>query len=204
MLRIPKAGKTGVPAENPHMLTRMFIDWHWGTRPLDMKRINDPRLPVHLVECGRIVQLEIETPDPSGKPKIMTLTVQKQDQANNHLAFDPDHPSHRLYLVLSEKTKADARRIFQTNPYASTPLKFWAKLAGGRHATGGYPDILVRPLGILYTSGYSTDKLPDGPTWYKHMMGEESGIRPVLTVAEDGTLWLAGGDYTSPTPGITN
>jgi len=26
----------------------------------------------------------------------------------------------------------------------------------------------------------------------------------VLTVAQDGTLWVAGGDYTSPTPGITN
>lgn len=204
MLRLLKSGP--VERENPRMLSQMFLDWHWGTPHDTMKRINDPRLPTHLVECGRVVQFEIEVPDNTASTgsRILNLTVPKAEQKDNHLAFDPDHRSHRLYVVMSDRMKKETQKIYQTNSYAATPLKFWAKIAGGRHAKGDYPDIQVKPLGILYTSGYSTTKLPDGPTWYKHMMGEETGIRPILTVAEDGTLWLAGGDYTSPTPGITN
>lgn len=204
MLRVPKTNAH--PQENPRQLSQLYVEWHWGTEPTTMRRINDPRLPVHLVECGRLVQVEVETPD-NANPRGFTtqvITIPKNEQDKNHIAFDPDHPHQRLYILLDEKTKQQAKKIYASSPYSPTPLKFWAKLAGGRHASGDYPDIQVKPLGILRTGGYATNKLPDGPSWYKHMMGEETGVRPVLTVAQDGTLWVAGGDYTSPTPGITN
>lgn len=212
MLRIP--GVKPSPRENPEQLARLFVEWHWGTQPTMLKRIVDSRLPARLVECGRLVQLEIETPD-STNPRgftVQALTIPKNEQEKNHIAFDPDHPNHRLYIILDDKTRQQTRKIFESSPYALTPLRFWAKLASGRHARGqggrvdvsDYPDIMVKPLGVLRTGGYATNKLPDGPSWYKHMMGEESGIRPMLTITKDGMLWVAGGDYTSPSPGITN
>lgn len=206
MLRVPKPGKVPSPKGNPERLASLYVEWHWGTKPTKVMEIDDPRLPTHLVECGRLVQLEIEVPDASSPRgfKFQALTIPDSEQEHNHIAFDPDHKSHRLYIVLGDKTRADARRLYADAPYGPASLVFWAKLAGGRHGTSDYPNIMVKPLGILRTGGYATNKLPDGPSWYKHMLGEESGIRPVLTVSQDGSLWIAGGDYTSPTPGITN
>ena len=206
MIRTPRISSKQAAVENPSQIAKAYIDWHWGTPHLEMRRINDIRLPTHLVECGRLVQLEVETPDftsPTGY-KVHNLRIPKGDQENNHIAFDPDHPHQRLYIILDDKSRMNMRALFNDLPYALTPLKFWAKVAGGKHASGGYPDIVVKPVGLLMTAGYGTNKLPDGPSWYKHLMGEESGTRPMLTVSKDGMLWLAGGDYTSPTPGITN
>jgi hypothetical protein len=206
MLRVPRASARPAVKENPNQLARLYVEWHWGTKPTGIQRIDDPRLPTHLVECGRLVQLELEVPDSAAARgySVQKLTIPPESQKSNHLVFDPDHPYHRLYIILDARTRREVQNLFRQSPYAATPLPFWAKLAGGRHATGGYPKIDVKPLGIVHTQGYSTEKLPDGPSWYKHLAGEETGIRPVLCAAADGTLWFAGGDYTSPTPGITN
>jgi hypothetical protein len=63
---------------------------------------------------------------------------------------------------------------------------------------------LAKPLGIASAVTYDTDKSVDGRSYYIHRFGEETGIRPVAAVSEDGTLWWCGGDYTCPTAGITN
>ena len=82
-----------------------------------------------------------------------------------------------------------------------------AKLArriNGRHGTGDYPSILVKPIGEMTTVDYFTDKKSDGLSIYRHTLGEESGIRPELAVDAKGRLWLIGGDYYSTEAGIIN
>ena len=72
------------------------------------------------------------------------------------------------------------------------------------HATDDYPDIKVKPIGILRNVVYATPKKGDGFSLYIHEMGEETGIKPALCVDKTGRLWIIGGDYTCPVPGITN
>ena len=78
-------------------------------------------------------------------------------------------------------------------------------MVGGRHAKkDDYPNVKVRPIGILTNVVYGTEKQGDGYSFYIHHMGEESGIQPALGVDRRGRLWVLGGNYTSPTPGITD
>jgi hypothetical protein len=91
------------------------------------------------------------------------------------------------------------------------PLSELALETGGLHSTDDYPDIMVKPIGLLTNVVYATEKgafggigLEDGYSMYIHTHGEESGIQPILAMASDGSLWYAGGDYTCPTAGITN
>ena len=68
----------------------------------------------------------------------------------------------------------------------------------------GYPDVMVKPLGAVTAVVYQTHKKGDGPSYYIHQMAEISGKFPFLGVDNRGRLWLAGGNYTSPNPGITD
>ena len=95
-------------------------------------------------------------------------------------------------------------KLYKKNPSQRYALNEIAKNVGGRHAMDDYPDIQVTPVGIMTHVVYATDKKGDGMSFYIHHMGEESGIQPALTVDSRGRLWLAGGNYTSPTPGITD
>lgn len=83
------------------------------------------------------------------------------------------------------------------------PLKSLAKEIGGKQVKG-YPNVEVRPIGILTAVVYACEKEGDGYSFYIHKMGEESGLQPCLAVDEKGRLWIAGGNYTSPIPGITD
>ena len=67
-----------------------------------------------------------------------------------------------------------------------------------------YEDIFVQPIGIMTNVVYACEKKGDGYSFYIHALGEESGIRPVLGMADDGSLWFAGGNYTAPIQGITD
>lgn len=84
------------------------------------------------------------------------------------------------------------------------PLSDLAKAVGGRHGGQEYGDIVAAPLGILTHLVYATEKQGDGFNNYIHKLGEESGIRPALAADNAGRLWIVGGNYTSPTPGITD
>jgi hypothetical protein len=51
---------------------------------------------------------------------------------------------------------------------------------------------------------YFTQKKDDGPSYYIHRMGEMTCYFPLLCCDAKGRLWICGGNYTSPTPGITD
>jgi hypothetical protein len=82
-----------------------------------------------------------------------------------------------------------------------------ASVAGGKHGKrADYPMITVKPIGVLTALVYYTSKAGDSPppSYYIHQMAEISGWYPILAVDNSGRLWLAGGNYTVPTPGITD
>jgi len=139
--------------------------------------------------------------------ELSVIEVDTDDLNNNHLSWDPAHPSQRLYLHLSPSSRRDARKLWKKGD-PTFSLHECAQMAGGRHAKrNDYPDVRVQPLGILYFTSYYTLKEDESgrpsPSIYIHRMGEEGGIEPVLAVSSDGNLWICGGSYTVPVDGIT-
>lgn len=190
-----------------------FADWHWGLEPASVVDWDDSELPDELIECGRLAELRFRIPhsDSMGKGnpsrrKDSTLTLSKTESNKSHLAYDPNHPNERLYVLLEPKLrKKVAATYYAQNPFAEQSLGDIAKFTGGRHGTAkDYPKVKAKPIGICTAVIYATEKEGDGFSFYIHRLGEETGIRPCLCVSEDGRLWLAGGNYTSPTAGITD
>ena len=188
-----------------------FSDWHWGLEPASVVDWADEQLPDELIECGRLAELRFRIPSANSKGnparrKDSTLTLTKPESNKSHLAYDPNHPSERLYILLEPKLqKKVATTYYAQNPFAEQSLADVAKFTGGRHGTArDYPEVMVKPIGICTAVIYATEKEGDGFSFYIHRLGEETGVRPCLCVSEDGRLWLAGGNYTSPTAGITD
>jgi hypothetical protein len=126
--------------------------------------------------------------------------------SGSFIAFDPNHPYERLYLLLPAAVCGVIKAQFwDRNTVAPKPLSDLAFLAGGRHARHDYPEeVEGKLLGLLTAVAYFTDKKGDGPSFYIHKFGEESGILPIPCVDRTGRLWLAGGNYRSLDPGITD
>lgn len=195
-----------------------YKKWHWGNEATDVEEIAPPSVvknpndikkwdDMNLVECGRAYEIHFSPFSRSPKRSDTIIRLNRKQSEDSHLCFDMDHPSHRLYFVLCPSALKRIKNDFYKvkNPDSDLmPLKELAEYAGGRHATDDYEDIMVKPLGILTNVVYATDKKGDGFSYYIHKMGEESGIRPALGVASDGSLWFAGGNYTSPVQGITD
>ena len=134
------------------------------------------------------------------------IELSRRASAKSFIAFDPDHPDERLYLLLDRSASpAIKHRFWDENHVPSLPLADAARLAGGRHGKrDDYPSVAVKPVGVLTALVYYTHKKGDGPSYYIHKMGELSHNFPILCVDSEGRLWLAGGNYTCPTPGITD
>jgi len=139
------------------------------------------------------------------------MKLTRKEANGSHLCFDPNHPNERLYLLthpeFSERmTKKDRNLPGYENgtKYRETSLSEMAAAVGGRHGTPDYPDVGAAPVGILTHVVYATEKKGDGYSFYIHKMGEESGIRPALAIDAKGRLWIVGGAYRSPSPGITD
>lgn len=186
-----------------------YTAWHWGIEPKHVIQWDDPDYPEgELVECGRLVELHVREP---GQRRDTIIRLNRKEGNGSHLAFDPEHPNQRLYILSHPDFRARMLGEFRQNPdysggskYRVMPLVEIAKRAGGRHASRDYADVDAAPVGILTHVVYATEKKGDGYSQYIHKLGEESGIRPVLAVDGEGRLWVAGGNYTSPTPGITD
>lgn len=185
-----------------------YTKWHWGINPAHETTWDDPRrdrknrdvLPATLIECGRLRELSFLQPDTH-----KTGTLRPDHPKLCYLTFDPDHPFGRLYVLLDPNEEATVRaKLWKENPYKPFTLEDLAKRVGGRHATADYPDLMVKPFGLLLDFMYSTEKKGDGYSHYVHRAGEESGIRPCLAADVCGRIWVAGGNYTSPTPGVTD
>jgi len=201
---------------------------HWGYASTHSKDVDLPGLPKDypLTEMGLLTHLHLDAMPGVRLPKIRTnsmdsaaammgyepdelsvIEVDTDDLNNNHLSWDPAHPSQRLYLHLSPSSRRDARKLWKKGD-PTFSLHECAQMAGGRHAKrNDYPDVRVQPLGILYFTSYYTLKEDESgrpsPSIYIHRMGEEGGIEPVLAVSSDGNLWICGGSYTVPVDGIT-
>lgn len=193
--------------------SQAYDDWHWGNRPSKVVDWGDEDFPPMLIECGRLVRLHLRAPEgvqtnrrhPRRKRDTM-IEFSRSVSDNSHVAYDPDHPEERLYFLVDPKARPTlARRLFHENHAPPMPLSYLAQLAGGRHSKRqDYPEVMVKPAGVLTALVYFTDKKEDGPSYYIHKMGELSQHFPILASDAQGRLWLAGGNYTCPTPGITD
>lgn len=185
-----------------------YNDWHWGIEPGRVVDWKDPDMPRVLVECGRLARFHFRNPNSSKHTRRQRDTMVQlpgRATARSHVAFDPDHPFRRLYFLLPPSERAKLRRRFWAkNNMPAVPLAAAAAVAGGRHARGPYPAVRVKPFGVLTGIVYFTVKKGDGPSYYLHRMGEVTGKFPYVCCDEKGRIWLAGGNYTSPTPGITD
>ena len=183
----------------------VYEKWHWGLGAKQEIDIDDDDLPDTLVECGRLAELHFWPVDGRTARKDKQLRLPEKIANNSHLAFDPDHAFDRLYTILDPKYQKKIKKGYwdRSSTKIFNPADI-AQAVGGKHATNDYPDIEVKPIGILRNIVYACDKKGDGFSLYIHKMGEETGIKPVLCVDKWGRLWIIGGDYTSPIPGITN
>ena len=200
----------------PPELVEAGYGWKWYSakdpdRPkMRAFRIEDPDLDAngekHLVQCGKLMQLRFRVPHSSGRGyKAERFSLPPELTRWSYLMFDLRDPDERLYSVLSPAArKYVAQNCYTTSPYADVPLKQVAKWTGGRHASGWYANVHVRPVGLGSAVMYEGDKRSDGRSNYIHRFGEETGIRPMICADRTGRIWFAGGDYTCPTAGITN
>lgn len=160
-----------------------------------------------LIPCGRLLQIRFRIPTngdvDSGKTSQFDLPSDVGQWS--YLMFDNDDRRQPLYVVMDHRAKEHSKKLlWNPNPFPMVPLKQVAEQTGGLQAKGWCPNVRVKPVGISTAIIYFAAKVGDGFSNYIHRFGEESGIRPVLCVAQDGGLWFAGGDYTCPTAGITN
>lgn len=195
--------------------------WHWyAPEEFEKEHLkiidwDDPDFPSgSLIQCGNMVRLHIRVPNArptevaSRHPRRKhdtTITFGKTTAKGAHLCFDPDQKHHRLYILLPDAALRDVKaRFWDNNPVSEAPLTHWALLAGGHHASSDYPEVMAKPIGILTALVYFTAKKDDGPSFYLHKLGEKTCHFPILTCDEKGRMWICGGNYTAPTPGITN
>lgn len=191
--------------------SQAYEDWHWGKGPERVVDWDDPDMPPMLVECGKLVRLHVRAPrsNPRRHPRRerdAMIELSRRLSANSHIAYDPDHPHERLYLLVHPEARPVLRqRFWRNNPAQPMDLNHLAAVAGGRHSRrADYPHVMVKPVGVLTAVVYFTHKQGDGPSYYIHRMGEMTHHLPVLAADQQGRLWMAGGNYTSPTPGITD
>jgi hypothetical protein len=190
-------------------------DWKWFPadeydKQLKLVDWEDPDFPEGaLIECGNLARLHLRAPNATSshprRRRDTTITLTRSAARNSYIAFDPEHKSHRLYLLIDRTARASlAQRFWQENSIEPRSLAELALYAGGRHATGDYPQVMVKPIGIMVAVVYFTHKKDDGPSFYIHRMGEMTCYFPILACDRQGRLWICGGNYTSPTPGITD
>lgn len=178
---------------------KRYTSSHWGIEPTKRYEYNDVRLPAKLVEMGKMREVQLMGGD--------IIKFSASDQCI--LAFSDDKVE-RLFVIMPKRYRETCKK------HLIDPKAPWRKLGdvarevGGRQADWSYPDVAVQVVGVMKAIVYKTWKKGDddeiGGSEYIHRHGdrsEGSGIRPVVCIAEDGTLWLAGGSYKVEDAGIT-
>ena len=186
---------------------RDYTDKHWGSKPLGVMHYDDG-LDLMLDGWGRMVEIHYREPR---KLRDSKISCTRAEAGGSELAYDKLHANQRLYVCMAPAFKTRMKETFITNKkknpaatYGYMPLVEVAKITGGRHAKRDYPDVDVTPLGTATHVTYATEKGPDGYSFYIHQLGEETGIKPVLTIDRTGQLYFAGCDYWGDTAGINN
>lgn len=208
---IPVAPTLQLSPEEVQKHAGQYDAWHWGLKAQRVVDWKDPDMPRTLIACGRLVRLHVRAPKQHQHPRRQRDTMiqfSRQLSANSYVSYDPEHPLERLYLLLAPKARAEMAQVFwKENNLSAMPLNQLASLAGGEHGRlQGYPDVMVKPVGVLTALVYLTHKKGDGtaPNYYIHNVGEVSLCFPFLAADANGRLWIAGGNTRSPTPGITD
>ena len=222
MTRRARKNRSGIQVDSnvklaDHELTQAvkeFEKWHWGVKPKRVIDWGDEDMPRALIECGRLIRLHVRGPNGARHPRRerdAQILFSREISANSHVAYDSDHPYERLYLLIHPKgRKMLKERFWDNNTMGPRNLNQLATIAGGRHGRRqDYPNVLAKPVGVLTAIVYYTHKGGDENdndpnSHYIHQVGEISGSFPFLAVDSQGRLWLAGGNYTSPSPGITD
>lgn len=176
-----------------------YKKWHWGNPATMEIEWEDSDVPKVMVGIGNLHELHVR---PIGGGKTDELVM--EEGADNWIAFDPDHPYERLYLLLSNAVQKDVKSLLVDPDGEWWNLGALSKAVGGKQSDHPYPDVEVQPVGELTHVVYFTDKKGDGLSQYIHEFGEESGILPLLAASKDGRLWVSGGNMTSPYAGITD
>lgn len=191
------------PHKIPGRYVRDYQEKHWGNLPDFVYYVNDPRLPRHLPEMGKLQEVDVDT-----DKGMFTLDFPDDDRCI--LCYDKY--SHRIYLCYPEEIHDQVRdRLWVEGApdYPLTTVAKWTNDGKGRHAKPGrttrqgrYPAVRVQPLGAMKNVVYYTHKKGHGPSRYIHGMGEDSKLHPELCVSKDGQLWIAGGNYHVAKHGI--
>lgn len=187
--------------------------WHWGIPPQRVVDWNDPDLPRALIQCGRLVRLHFRSPRDAVHPRRSRDTMIEFSQSvskNSHIAYDPNHPLDRLYLLVAPSARVVLKqRFWSENEARPVSLNTLAAAVGGKHGSmNDYPRVMVKPIGVLTAVVYACHKKGDsdsqGGSFYIHKCGEVSGQFAALGVDQQGRLWIAGGSSRSPTAGISD
>jgi hypothetical protein len=177
-----------------------YKKWHWGEEAdLDVQW-DDDDFPNTMIGIGNLHELHVRPLNGEGDADELVM----QEGQSCWIAFDPEHPHERLYLLLSDEVRADVRSKLLKKNGEWWDLGELSRAAGGKQARHPYPDVEVQPVGQLTHVVYFTKKTGDGLSQYIHNFGEESGIVPILAADKTGRLWVAGGNMTSPYAGITD
>ena len=177
---------------------------HWGIEATQVFEVDDPKIAdAPLVEMGKLRGLRIK---PQGA-RSFELAFPRTRQ--HILAFSP-RKDQRLYLIYPTSTAKRLAKRLLVDGADEYELRDVARAAGGRQARYRFrrSTLPVQVLGALTHVIYYTPKGGDEEerrgVEYIHRMGEEGGVEPYLAIDEDGQLWIAGGSYTVPDPGITH
>lgn len=189
---------------NPsHKALKKYKDTHWGIEANGVMRKDDPDLPRELVEMGKLLEIGV-IPETQEKPYAIAFP----DYEKTSLAFSQGK-DERLYPILPKRAEQAVKREHWKPNEPTVRLGEVNKLTGGRLDKFRCPAIQVQVLGRANYVIYQTQKLDDmkedgQASHYIHELGEESGILPYLCVAQDGTLWFAGGNYRVLNAGIAD
>lgn len=223
--------RVNLTAEELRRGASAYEKWHWGIPATDVMDVSDPDMPpchnghrgacskqckCALIGIGRLIRLQFRAPRAISQPhprrkRDSMIQFSRDLSSNAFVAYDPDDSGERLYLIIpSQATSVLKRRFWDENPLDEMPLGRAAKIAGGRHARPeSYPDVHVKPVGVLTAIVYFTHKKgdeneKDERSFYLHKLGELTHFYPFLCCDNRGRMFVAGGNYTAPTPGITD
>lgn len=182
-------------------IRNLYTDRHWGIKPTKVYRVQMPNLPRETAEMGKLLRLDVIDPEDDAE-----LGIDFPRRADIILAFDEGTPE-RLYYIYPKFIQHWVAKTLWIPGEPSYWLGDVARAQGGRQCDRRYPRVKVQVLGenvfLLYRTRKGGDYKEDGQgSDYIHEHGEDSGLRPLLCVTENGRLWTAGGNYTVGTGGV--